>query len=318
MPSAFPCADPRSRVLAVLTRWLTVLAGLCALGTLLGFAGERWWLLDLCSHFRLQYFLCLVLAVPILVLRRRPLPALLFAAAAALNAAVVLPAWIGERADAVPNLRVLVLNLAAGNQRADLVIPYLQAVQADVVVLVEFTPFWHNSLTPLHAAYPERIEVPAADPFGLALYSRLPCAVGRAEAVSGIPRITARLVHARGEITVFALHPPPPINALLSRDRDEYLSSAADAVRATPGAVIVAGDLNATPWSYGYRILRAAGLRTALRPLATWPAFLPWPAIPIDHVLVAGPVGLAGGGRGPAVGSDHFPLVSDLAVLPQR
>ena len=82
--------------------------------------------------------------------------------------------------------------------------------------------------------------------------------------------------------------------------------------------MIVAGDFNATPWSPHFRdLLATTGLRDAGSGrgwLPTWPTWLGPAGIPIDHVLVKGPVTVAGLSLGPDVGSDYRPLVADLRV----
>jgi endonuclease/exonuclease/phosphatase (EEP) superfamily protein YafD len=83
--------------------------------------------------------------------------------------------------------------------------------------------------------------------------------------------------------------------------------------------VIAAGDFNATAWSPHFQDLVAAGgLRNAIQGhgyVATWPTWF-WPAlIPIDHVLVKGPLAATPLRRGPGIGSDHYPLIADLRLL---
>lgn len=314
VPAALAQETAGARVRRVVERWLVALGTLSVLGTLLAFAGERWWLLDLFAHFRPQYLLVLVAGAAVLAWRRRWPGAALFCAAALVNAAMVLPAYLAPRVDAQADLRVVVLNLAAGNRRADLVLPYLREARADVLVLVEFTPFWQAALAPLHAGYPSRTESPSEDPFGMAVFSRLACSACVVEDVAGVPRIRATLARAGADVTVIGAHPPPPINSQLSAARDAYLASTAQAARGGAGPVIVAGDLNVTPWSHAYRLLEGAGLRAGTGATATWPAFLPLPVIPIDHVLVSADVRVAGAWRGPALGSDHYPLRVELVL----
>jgi endonuclease/exonuclease/phosphatase (EEP) superfamily protein YafD len=89
--------------------------------------------------------------------------------------------------------------------------------------------------------------------------------------------------------------------------------------------LIIVGDFNLTPWSFTLaRLDRRLGLERRDRAVATWPACPrpgPWPVcvppfLPIDHVY-AGPawrtVAIT---RGPRLGSDHYPLVVDLALEP--
>ena len=83
--------------------------------------------------------------------------------------------------------------------------------------------------------------------------------------------------------------------------------------------MIVAGDFNTTPWSPHFGdLLAAAGLRNAAEGkgyIPTWPTWF-WPArIPIYYVLLKGPIAVTTVRRGPAVGSDHFPIIADLRLL---
>ena len=77
--------------------------------------------------------------------------------------------------------------------------------------------------------------------------------------------------------------------------------------------VIVAGDLNCTPWSSALKPLRER-MKSATRRARTWPARLP--VFPIDHILYAGKLGVLEAGTwtsGPARrASDHLPVVALL------
>lgn len=87
-------------------------------------------------------------------------------------------------------------------------------------------------------------------------------------------------------------------------------------------SLIVVGDFNLTPWSFALRRQDARfGLTRLTHAIFTFPAgrianwggmTFPFPLLPIDQVYVGSdwrPVGI---GRGPAMGSDHHPIVVTL------
>ena len=90
---------------------------------------------------------------------------------------------------------------------------------------------------------------------------------------------------------------------------------AAIAELANDDEVIVAGDLNCTPWSRALRVLRPK-LRSATKRTRSWPARVP--LFPIDHILVGGPLHVVESGgwtSGEARrASDHLPVVAVLEV----
>jgi endonuclease/exonuclease/phosphatase (EEP) superfamily protein YafD len=88
-------------------------------------------------------------------------------------------------------------------------------------------------------------------------------------------------------------------------------------VTASPHPTIVVGDFNATLWSKPVRRLFAAtDLRAPDRwPLLTYPATYFWPLrIPIDTMLVSPGLSFVGLQRVQRFGSDHFPIVAQIAI----
>ncbi|WP_374570069.1 endonuclease/exonuclease/phosphatase family protein [Phenylobacterium sp.] len=90
--------------------------------------------------------------------------------------------------------------------------------------------------------------------------------------------------------------------------------------------LILAGDFNSTPWSFARRADdRAWGLRRRTRALFSWPTPFaqlrglgaPFPLLPIDHVYAGSAWRTVKVERGPAIGSDHYPVLVVLALAPQ-
>jgi hypothetical protein len=76
---------------------------------------------------------------------------------------------------------------------------------------------------------------------------------------------------------------------------------------------VVAGDLNATPWSPAFNELDDLGLRRATGLAPTWPSALHGiSGIPVDHVPASRHWRLVASGREPDLGSDHRPVIARL------
>ena len=307
-------------------------AGL-ALVTAMALAARLWWAFDLFSHFRLQYaVLAAALGIAALLARAYPAAAVLAVLALVHVWAVKdlrlgpAPATASAAAGGEP-LRVVSANVRRGNPTPGKVLDFVQASGADIVVLVEaMGARWRGTLAAVGHSYPHRAPREWRDGAArVVLFSRGPILAARLEHGPGRrPHLVAEVAALGGVVTVVGVHPsaPSPTKPRRSRLRDRQLDHLAATVDGTAGPLIVAGDLNTSPWSPHFRdLLAATGLRNAALGhgwLATWPVWF-WPArIPIDHVLVRGPVEVASVARGPDVGSDHFPVVADLTLAAGR
>ena len=174
--------------------------------------------------------------------------------------------------------------------------------------------------------------MPIDSPIGIALYSRWPIEA-RATPMFGrewSPTLTATVNADGARLELVGTHPPPPLGPWLAASNLEHVRDLAAHVAGLSGPVVVAGDLNLTPWSAAFRALeRDGGLRDARRGrglLATWSpvagtsavaalARSPLTSLPIDHVLVGGGVvAVDAASVGEATGSDHRGLVADVRV----
>jgi endonuclease/exonuclease/phosphatase (EEP) superfamily protein YafD len=109
-------------------------------------------------------------------------------------------------------------------------------------------------------------------------------------------------------VTVLGTHLHRP-----SRDpwlHEQQMADLIEFIGRIPGPLILAGDLNTTPWSKTYRALRrVAGLVPASTLRPTWPAWpLAFPQVALDHIFVSSDLTVSAAGTGPAVGSDHLPI----------
>lgn len=311
---------------------LAMLTGLAGALTF-GYLGRLHPAFDSFSHFRIHLAAAmLVVALPLLALRFRPeaVFAILFGAAAIVQT-IGLPGASGVapvRASATGEMeavyRLLHINLRYDNPTPEAALSLIGSLRPDAVTLTEVSERWAQTLTRIEAAYPYRLICPRpAEIGGVAILSRRPFAT-ELEPYCGD---RGAFAHARLDLggrtlDVAALHLgwPWPFEQPWQVPRvTPLLAGLGD-------TAIVAGDLNAVPWSRTVgRIAAAAGNARVLRGIGpTWldrrlPAWLrPRIGLPIDNVMVKGGVLPVGLGTLDAVGSDHLPVLLEFMLLPEE
>jgi endonuclease/exonuclease/phosphatase (EEP) superfamily protein YafD len=337
VPAGLDAVRRKLGTAAVISISLVLAATVCAA------TASFFWVGDLATHFRLQYAVLSLLCVIALVWMRRPYLTLLALAALLVNittASVALrngdasehSATAVASAVAVPEskpaLSMASINVFYRNRQYQKVIDFLQEQRPDVVVLVEITPQWRQALEPLAPIYAHRY-FSASSPIqrmgarierGVLLLSRWP--IVSAEPIDfgewAEPGVRAKLDVQGRPVNVMGVHPCWPMGWRISAERNRELAHIAELARSTPAPLVVLGDMNITSFSPHFQSLLAqSGLRSAvpaMQWLPTWPTFLPIAGIQIDHALVSPGVTVRGVRRGPRVGSDHWPIVVDLAL----
>lgn len=264
------------------------------------------WLIDLAAHWQLIYApLWLALCLLCAVRARRWLLLAPFALLPLWSASERLPHSDGDK----PALIVVAANVHVGNRDPAPLVAWLRAQPADVVMLSELSEPYAEMLS--HALgddYRYRELHPRQSPFGIGILSRLPLRNAvLIDDADGVQALLAEVDIAGRPARIVAAHPMPPLAPEWHDKRDGMLAVIAQKTGRLP--LIVAGDLNATPWSTALIGLeRHALLRTT--------GFAPtWPnsgrgaiGIPIDHVLASRHWRRGATSRGPDIGSDHFPV----------
>ena len=308
------------------------------LASLVALGADRVPALDLASHFRVQYLAGLLPGVALALALGMRAPALLMALAALVHAGEVVraarpapSAHASSVSGDTVTVRVATVNLLSTALDHGAAIAALRRLDADVVVFQEYTPAWHRALAGALDGLPHRHAMPIDGPFGIALYSRAP--IVRRDAVAldraAVPTLDALIEIDGARLGVLGTHPPPPLGAALLASNARHLRALGARAAAREGPLVVAGDLNATPWSAAFRALvERSGLVDARRGrgiLATWSplagdspvarlARSPLTSLPIDHVLVGGGATVGHAFVGEAAGSDHRAFVADVRV----
>jgi len=305
------------RFLAVRARVLAILAILGLLAPLLSHpladaGGAVSWLVDLGSHWQWLFLLLLVVASAFLaVLDRRWAIVVVAAPLSWLTASPT--ALSGART--ADELVVASANIQYRNPDAEALVDWLRKEPIDIVIVLEVARTHVGKLEAL-AEYPHRRIVPDEGPFGIAVLSRHPLAEAKViESAAGIPRIEALVQLPRGRVRVTALHPMPPLTTEDHFARNRLLRTQAEAAAASIEPSVLAGDLNAAPWSSAFAGLADRGLRRASGLAPTWPAAAAdLIGIPIDHVLVTRQWRVVASRVGPDLDSDHLPVLVTLAL----
>ena len=290
-------------------RWLLA-AGL--LISLLGLISQPWWL-ELFGHARVSY---LTLGICLLPLVRERVAAVLWMSALAVNLACVAPLYFGGSRGSA-NGKFLLCNVLAENQTPEQVRDFLLSEQADVVVLLEVRPALLETLAPVLQQYPGQMVHPRSDYFGMAMLSRKPLQHEQLQEDEGMPFMLADTEVAGHRLHLIGAHPVPPLGQKWARLRNEQVVRLGRHLRECPRPFALLGDLNNTPWSPSLAPLRETALtaRAGFGVQSTWPTiFPPFLRIAIDQCFVSPDVRVVDCHSGPAVGSDHFPLVVEVAL----
>jgi endonuclease/exonuclease/phosphatase (EEP) superfamily protein YafD len=217
------------------------------------------------------------------------------------------------------DLKLIQFNAWHENRNPEKSLEWLLAQDADVVVLEEGAGESLAIVKALRAHYP----FASCDKGGRCdawIFSRKKMLARGGAAFEGpyLSAAWATLADAKGPFTVMGVHYTWPLPAGPQQAQSRKVTRlAANFDRRT---MILAGDFNSTPWSFTLkRQDKALGLRRWTRAMASWPAgkfsrvmVAPAPFLPIDHVYAGEAWRAVKVERGPAIGSDHRPIIITL------
>ncbi|HRR33789.1 MAG TPA: endonuclease/exonuclease/phosphatase family protein [Kiritimatiellia bacterium] len=303
-------------------------AFLGVLFTLAGLFGRHAWYLELFTHFKLQLAGCFALYVLPECTARHWHHAITGVAFAAVNVLPVLMLCLPVAPQQPPaifapaaRIRVLQANVLTGNRDAAALLSLVAREAPDVIVLQETNQRWLNDLAGLTNAYPVFAAVPREDNFGAAIYGKTNAQTAEIlylDSDDAVPSTRARLTVNGRPLTVIGAHPFAPYSRSRWQGRNRHLQRLAKHVRSVQGPCVVTGDFNNTPWStYFQTFLADSGLCDSARGRClqpTWPTFLPpFARIPLDHAAHSPDVRVTARRLGPPIGSDHLPVILDIA-----
>jgi endonuclease/exonuclease/phosphatase (EEP) superfamily protein YafD len=325
------------RVLKFVGRLGALLGALgCAAAAVAG-QGGRWSVkLDILNHFAPLWLAGGLLASALAFwlargLERRIVVGLALAAVVTAGSRIlpeVVSRWTpGARAQG-ERIKLIQFNAYRYNVSPGRSVDWLLAQDPDIVVIEEGDGLPRDEVMRLRQRYPYCNGCPGQGGwFNMILSKRPDIARGRFE----MPRPDSifpllggwsRFSGPGGDFTIIGVHLDWSWHAFSRRQRDglvDYVN------RIAKDRVIVVGDFNSTPWSFGMnRLDRDLGLHRVTHGQASWPGqsyyrapgvpVPPLPYLPIDQIYAGGgwrPVSVQ---RGPNIGSDHYPFVVELAA----
>lgn len=299
-----------------------VCCGIIGISTLAGFAGAWWWILDLCSHFRLQYFFGALILAAFFGIKRQKTRTGVAAGVAVINLIILQPYLVetsaGSTQSSPTRVKALWWNVQSANQNRAESIDWILKTSPDLIALGEITPEWEESLSKIKETYPfDHIDSRQGN-FGIALYSRFPLfnpeILYRNSSDNGVPTLQVELNIDGKLVTVIATHPLPPVGSAATSERNAQLQWLSQRIQGHNGATILFGDLNTTPWNHAFKsFLETSGLENLPTGLfTTWPTSFPPLRIPLDYCLVSKDISVRSKELGPSLGSDHLPVMVHL------
>ncbi len=213
------------------------------------------------------------------------------------------------------SLRIAHYNSHASNKNLAAIEREIRGLDADVVVLLEMTKDKLPVYEALRSEYPYIHSCIGQGKCETAIISRMPfSSVNPVAPSNSPPNISVKLGPAQQSVTIVGVHTQRIPN--LAR-QNEHIRNLAKLLEPLTGHIIVTGDFNTTPYS---RALGDLELSTGLQrqtSLPTWPANLVLPQFAIDHLFLSRKIKVRVPPRaGEAGGSDHLPLVMEVALPP--
>ena len=140
---------------------LTFILSFVTMLTIVGFMGQFWWIFDLASHFRPQYFFTLVILVVFFAKAKKWKSTGVGIICGLANFMLISP-YIGtinsDTEEGQPKIRILSMNLSHTNSSYKKAILLIRKTQPSVLVLQELSNSWENGLGEALVQFPYSVK----------------------------------------------------------------------------------------------------------------------------------------------------------------
>jgi len=290
--------------------------------SLTGYLGELHCILEMTSHFKLQYLVVGFCTLFFFLLTRRQKWAIVSIFCIAINLVEIVPWYLpqfGNNSAIAAQIRILQSNVLYENKQYDQVISVVRQENPDIAVFLEVSEIWMKELAVLQQTFPYYLSHQDSPQFGTVIYSKIPLENSSIQDLGGGRKTLVTELKIKGkDISLIASHLSIPTDKSNFNSRNQQLAELADYVKKIKHPIIALGDWNITMWSPFYkRFVRETGLKNArygFGILPSWPTTFPPLSIPIDQSLLSPEIKVIKIRTGRKVGSDHFPVIQDLAI----
>lgn len=220
-----------------------------------------------------------------------------------------------------PCVRLMVCNVKQSNTNVQAVCDLIEKHDPDIAVFVETDQRWIDALKDSASKYKYQLAQPMDNTYGMFLISKLRLLDHQIRFLLNeeVPSFDAMVEVGNGDkFRLITVHPEPPLPNNDTIARDAEIAFVGKLVRHDDHPVIVTGDLNDVAWSTTtrrfLRLSRLVDPREGRGQYNTFDArffFMRWP---LDHLFHSPHFQLINLKRLPFVGSDHFPMLYDLAL----
>jgi endonuclease/exonuclease/phosphatase (EEP) superfamily protein YafD len=304
------------------TSLLTSSLAIITLCSLAGFFSSQNEVFELLSHLRMAYALALLILCIVAIINRERTVAFAGVIVLLINLVPIVSLFapqtypsINATASNALTVKLLEMNLWGGrNHNHAAVISLVHDTNPDIIGFSEITATWLSVLRSELKEYRYSIAEPRYG--GIALFSRVPfkSAVIRYSGPKRRPRVFARLEFDQQNITMIFSHTLIPIHtfALRNLEFDEIASEARNAKE----PVLLAGDLNCTPWSFYFdKLKKDSALLDSEQGFGPQPSWnVVTPLLPIDHLLTSSEFVTTVRRVCRPIGSDHFPVYAEVRL----
>jgi endonuclease/exonuclease/phosphatase (EEP) superfamily protein YafD len=212
-------------------------------------------------------------------------------------------------------LKVISFNWRGDNPRHAEIYDWLRREQPDILSIQEFRPKNTEAARQLARIFPYS-SIPGGSG-DAAIWSRYPIKGEWSQQIYDRNYAAVRIAAPDGGVAVYAVHPETIRNKMQVGLRNAYFMVLAMSIDRRDPRQVMLGDFNATRWDPYFRHVRAVGRLHEqpwlFPPLTRLSQTRPVVGAPIDHILASRTAHISGCHTGPAIGSDHVPLICQVA-----